>query len=177
MLDVMRRQSYLIYLVFGGIIFIFAINFGPGSTGCMRAADQLWAAKVNGEVIRSQEFALSYGRQMDYMRRLAQKSGAEFDNAMAERMGLRRRVIDQLVERKLLAQEAAHRGLVVSDDELLDYLRDQYGVKDVTYDVYENWVTRTFETNVSHFEEDARGDVAAQRIARLVADSVSVGEE
>jgi peptidyl-prolyl cis-trans isomerase D len=176
MLDLMRRQSYLIYLVFGGIIFIFAVNFGPGSSGCMRNTQAPWAARINGQAVRQQEFAVGYGRQMDYMRRLAQQSGIDFDNAMAERFGIRRKVMEQLVERHLLAQEAEKRGILVSDEDLLAYLRDQYGVKDVTYDVYENWVTRTFETNVQKFEEDARGDVAARRMARIVNDAVDVGE-
>jgi peptidyl-prolyl cis-trans isomerase D len=176
MLELMRRQSYLIYLVFGGIIFIFAVNFGPGSSGCMRAAQTPWAARVNGRAVRQQEFAVGYGRQMDYMRRLAQQSGLEFDNAMAERFGIRAKVMEQLVERHLLAQEAEKRGISVSDADLLDYLREQYGVKDVTYDVYENWVNRTFETNVQKFEEDARGDVAAQRMARIVNDAIDIGE-
>lgn len=176
MLDLMRRQSYLIYLVFGGIIFIFAVNFGPGSSGCMKTPQASWAARVNGQPVRTQEFAVGYSRQMDYMRRIAQQSGIDFDNAMAERFGIRRKVMEQLVERHLLAQEAQKRGVLVSDADLLRYLREQYGVKDVTYDVYENWVTRTFETNVQKFEEDARGDVAAQRMARIVNDAVEVGE-
>lgn len=176
MLDSMRRQSYLIYLVFGGIIFIFAINFGPGSSGCMNTPTQTWAAKINGETIRQQEFAVGYSRQMDYMRHLAEQSGVEFDNAMAERFGIRHRVMEQLVERRLLAQEAHRRGILVSDDDLLNYLRTQYGVKDVTYDIYENWVLRTFATNVETFEEQARGDVAAQRMAQLVNDLVEVGD-
>lgn len=176
MLDLMRRQSYLIYLVFGGIIFIFAVNFGPGSSGCMKTPQASWAARVNGQAVRTQEFAVGYGRQMDYMRRIAQQSGIDFDNAMAERFGIRHKVMEQLVERHLLAQEAQRRGIFVSDAELLRYLREQYGVEDVTYDVYENWVTRTFETNVQKFEEDARGDVAAQRMARIVNDAIDVGD-
>lgn len=176
MLDLMRRQSYLIYLVFGGIIFIFAVNFGPSSSGCMKTPQTSWAARVNGQSVRVQEFAIGYSRQMDYMRRLARRSGIEFDNAMAERFGIRRKVMEQLVERHLLAQEAQKRGVFVSDADLLHYLREQYGVKDVTYDVYENWVTRTFETNVQKFEDDARGDVAAQRMARIVNEAVQIGE-
>ena len=179
MLDLMRRQSTLIYLIFGGIIFIFAVNFGPGSSSCMKMQSQMpanWAAKVDGEPIRQQDFVMVYQRQMEYMRRLAQRSGAEFDTAMAERMGLRRQVMDQLVERRLLAKEAEQRGLVISDEELITYMREQYGVKDVSYETYESWVTHTFDTSVSRFEDDTRSDIAAQRMARLLNDSLTVGE-
>lgn len=179
MLDLMRRQSTLIYLIFGGIIFIFAVNFGPGSSGCTKIQSQMpsnWAAKVDGQPIRQQDFVMVYQRQMEYMRRLAARSGAEFDTAMAERMGLRRQVMDQLVERRLLAKEAEQRGLLISDADLVAYMRDQYGVKDVSYETYENWVTHTFDTSVSRFEEDTRSDIAAQRMARLLNDSLTVGE-
>ena len=179
MLDLMRRQSTLIYMIFGGIIFIFAVNFGPGSSGCTKMQNQMptnWAAKVDGQAIRQQDFVMVYQRQMEYMRRLAQRSGAEFDTAMAERMGLRRQVMDQLVERRLLAKEAEQRGLVISDEELVAYMRDQYGVKDVTYETYESWVTHTFDTSVARFEDDTRSDIAAQRMARLLNDSLTVGD-
>ena len=159
MLDMMRKQSYLIYPIFGGIILIFAIQFGPGQSGCSGSSKQTWAAKVDGEVIRQREFALLYGRQMEYMRRLAERSGSDFEPAMAERMGLPKQVLDQLVDKKLLAKQAAARGLQVTNAELRDFLHEQYGTKDVNYDTYESWVTRTFDITVSRFEEEAREEL------------------
>src|SRR4051794_25441178 len=102
MLDVMRRQSYLIYLIFGAIIVIFAINFGPGSSGCARGprAPATWAARVNGEVIKPQDFGAQLGQRMDALRRMAEQRGQDFDPMMAERMGVRRMVLDQMVERR-----------------------------------------------------------------------------
>ncbi len=178
MLDLMRRQSYLIYLIFGGIIFIFAINFGPGQSGCagLSGGNQKWVVRVEGEPVRPQEFAMLYHRQLAYLKRLAQRSGRDFDAAMADRMGLRSQVMDTLIERKLLAQEGRNRGLYVSDDELLQYLREQYGVKDVAFQTYQDWVTRTFDTTVARFESDTRGDITARHMVHLVTEVVDVGE-
>lgn len=117
-----------------------------------------------------------YQRQLAYLKRLAQRSGREFDAAMADRMGLRAQVMDTLIERKLLAQEARTRGLHVSDDELLQYLREQYGVKDVSYQTYQDWVTRTFDASVPRFEDDTRGDIAARHMVHLITEALDVGD-
>lgn len=179
MLDLMRRQSYLIYVVFSGIILIFAFNFGPGSASCAKtqhAADGNWAATVNGDVIRQQDFALAYGRQMDYMRRNAEQSGFAFDDQMAERFGMRGQVIDQLIERRLLTEEAERRGFKVSDAELLDFLKKNYGVDNANYQQYDDWVRRVFQCSVRQFEENTRGEIMAQKMAEVVMENVGVSE-
>jgi peptidyl-prolyl cis-trans isomerase D len=54
MLDVIRqnKQSLLSYLIFVAIIVVFAVNFGPGSSGCHGLSGTPTAARVNGETIR-----------------------------------------------------------------------------------------------------------------------------
>jgi hypothetical protein len=64
------------------------------------------------------------------MRRNAQASHFELTPEMIERMGLRKQVIDQLIDKRLLAIEAQHRGLEISDDELLEYIAKIFGTKD-----------------------------------------------
>jgi peptidyl-prolyl cis-trans isomerase D len=179
MLDVMRRQSYLIYLIFGAIIAIFAINFGPGSSGCARGlrAPATWAARVNGEVIKPQDFGAQLGQRMDALRRMAEQRGQDFDPMMAERMGVRRLVLDQMVERRLVAQEAKKNGIEVPDRALLRYLRTTFGVHKVSYRTYEDWVARSFGTTVAHFEDQARKDAAGELLVRAIQDGVTVGDE
>lgn len=178
MLDVMRRQSYLIYLIFGAIILIFAVNFGPGSAGCARGlkAPATWAARVNGEVIRPQDFGAQLAQRMDAMKRMAEERGQEFDPVMAERMGVRRIVLDQMVERRLVSQEAARHGLQIPDEALLRYLRRTFGVHRVSYDTYAEWVTRSFGTSVAHFEDQARRDAGGELWVRAMQDSIDVGD-
>jgi peptidyl-prolyl cis-trans isomerase D len=177
MLDVMRKQSSLIYLIFGGIIVIFAFNFGPGSGACSKTqGPQPWAAKVRGEEIRQQDFALAYSRHVDYMRRNAQQSGIEFTEEMAERFGLRTQVMDSLIERKLLGQEAQRRHMQVSDADLLNHLKTRYGVDNVTYDQYENWVRRTFDMSVARFEEEARLEIMGQKLVDTLESTLTVSD-
>lgn len=177
MLDLMRKQtgSYIIYLIFGAIIVVFAINFGPGGGSCTPGQGP-YAALVDGETIPQQAFALRYRNQAERYRRSAVASGMEFDAAMIERMGLRKQVIDQLIDKKLLAHEAKRRGLTVSKRELRDYLSSQYRVKDVTYEQYEGWVTRSFQTSVTEFEGEVRDDILGQKLERFIGETVSVSD-
>lgn len=177
MLDVMRRQSFLIYSVFGAIILILAVNFGPGSGGCSRqVVGRSWAAKVNGEAIPQEEFASQLGQQVELQRRRAEQRGMPVDAVALERMGIRRFVLDQMVQQRLMAQEAARRGVQVSDDELLAVLRGHYGVRNVSYQTYEDFVANTFGTTVVRFEEMVRREQAIGRLVRVVDDGIDVGE-
>lgn len=173
MLDVMRRQSALIYIVFGAIIVMLALSFGPGANGCTTGLVQRsWAARVNGEPIGQEEFFAQLGQQFAMRRRRAEASGQPFDQAMLERMQIRRYVVDQLVQQRLLAQAAGGEGVQVADDELLGVLRGQYGVHDVSYQAYQDYVASTFQTTVARFEDGLRRELAGSRLARVLADSV-----
>lgn len=179
MLDVFRRyqQSLFIYLMFGLLIVIFAVNFGPGSGSCNPAAGNDYAAIVDGETIRREEYAMRLSRTVDSMRqRFAAAKAGNFDNEMIERMGIKKQIIDELVARKLLAQEARGRGLRITDDELVSYLQERYGVKDVTPEQYQGWVASVFGTSVDRFEAIIREEMLAQKLQTVLGEGVSVSD-
>ena len=64
MLEQMRRssQSLLIYLLFGIVIAVFIVNFGPQSPGCdgNQTATSSEAATVDGRSVTSQDFRYGY---------------------------------------------------------------------------------------------------------------------
>ena len=65
MLEQMRKssQSLLIYLLFGIVIAVFIINFGPQSRGgsCESTmADDHYAAKVSGQMITKNDFRYGF---------------------------------------------------------------------------------------------------------------------
>lgn len=177
MLDLMRRhqQSFLIYLVFGAIIVVFAINFGPGSGSCGGFGGN-YAAIVDGDVIAQDEFSLNYSRRIEYMRRSMRGGGSDFTDEMARQMGLRTQVIDQLINSRLLSQEAERWDLTVADDELLEYLETNYGVGDVNFEQYEAWVQRNFRVTVPRFEERARHEILGQKIAKVLEHNLSISD-
>ncbi len=178
MLESMRKyhQSIFIYIVFGLLILVFGVNFGPGSTGCNPSQGSDYAAVVNGETIPREEWAQHYNRQIDMYKRMMQGS-RDLDEAFLERLGVRQTVMNNLVGARLVAQEAKRRGIGVSDDELIKYLADVYGVKgEVTPQQYQNWVQRTFGLTVDRFEEQTKSELAAQKLASIVQEGVDVSD-
>ena len=61
-----KSSSLAVYLILGGLSFVFAINFGPGSGSCSPGPDT-FAARVDGEVIRQQDFAVMYRQRVEQL--------------------------------------------------------------------------------------------------------------
>jgi peptidyl-prolyl cis-trans isomerase D len=110
MLEAMRRnsRSLIIYIIFGILIAVFIVSFGPqsGQGGCSSSTKR--AVKVNGHTIEESTWRyalLTYGQ------------GAA-NGERARRSQIREKVMDGLISRELLAQAAEKAGFRVSDDEV-----------------------------------------------------------
>jgi peptidyl-prolyl cis-trans isomerase D len=115
MLEMLRRNSRnaVIYVLFGVIIAVFIINFGPGSRGCSPGAGAAtYAARVAGETLTEQDFRFTY---------LAVTNG-QVPSQVAQDRRYKELVMDKLIERELLAQEAERLGFDVSAKEVEDMI-------------------------------------------------------
>ena len=122
MLETLRKssRSLVIYLIFGILIVVFIISFGPqsvgrrsgirGASGC--ASEAPAAASVKGQNIS--ENSWRYGI-------LASGRGSA-NGERARRAQIRERVLDMLIVRELLAQKAEDMGFRISDAEVRDRL-------------------------------------------------------
>ncbi|MEO0812899.1 MAG: SurA N-terminal domain-containing protein, partial [Myxococcota bacterium] len=149
MLDYMRKSSnsVLMYIIFGALAVVFALSFGPGSSGFSPGGGSGYAAIVNGEVIPAQEYQLAFRRRRDQITR--QLGGQTFGlESFLNR--LPQQVIDSMVSSVLLKQEAEQLGLVVSDEELSEWMAANVFSSDgVTPQVYRDWVRQQFGTSVA----------------------------
>ena len=68
-----------------------------------------------------------YRQRVEQMRRIYGGSGLELSDDMLQKMGLRRQVLDGMIDRKILAAEARSRGIAVSDEELSEFLIKNFG--------------------------------------------------
>jgi peptidyl-prolyl cis-trans isomerase D len=120
MLEQMRQQSrsMLIYVLFGIIIAVFIINFGPQSPSCNRGrgtqSTNLEGARVNGRMLTRQ----------DYMYGLMMVGAQNIPPQRAKMMRLHETVMDMLIDREILAGEAERAGFRVSDEEVEDFLAE-----------------------------------------------------
>lgn len=120
MLEQMRQQSrsLLIYVLFGIVIAVFIINFGPQSpSGCDRdkgGESGLEGAKINGRVLTRQDFM--FGLMMVGVQNIPPQR--------AKMMRLHETVMDMLIDREILAGEAERAGFRVTDEEVEDFLAE-----------------------------------------------------
>ncbi|GEJ57970.1 peptidylprolyl isomerase [Anaeromyxobacter diazotrophicus] len=176
MLDTLRAnsRSVLTYVLFGIIIIVFVVSFGPGSKGCSGGdigTTQAWAAKVNGEAVSPTEFDQQYGQLL----RIYQQQGAPDLNALLQTR-LRQMAMDQLVQRELIDQEAQRQGIVVSDDELSNAIKNIPSFQSegrFDMELYRRAVTSTYGSP-GKFEERMRKDLAYQKMVALLRGTAKV---
>ena len=119
MLDGIRNnaQSWGVKIAFGIIILVF-VFWGVGSYTGPKGL----VATVNGKNITEVEFQRAYAQMEDNIRRSAPNLTPE----MMEGLQLERRVLDQLIQEKLIESEAERAGLTVSPYELRALIQRRY---------------------------------------------------
>jgi peptidyl-prolyl cis-trans isomerase D len=186
MLDRMRKssQSLGIYILFGIVIAVFIINFGPQSQGssCEQTmVDENYAARVSGETISSATFR--YGFML--------LGGAQVPAKYAKQERLKENVLDRLIERELLVAEAGRLGFAVTEDEVLDHILDSKIIglgathtvprvqKDGHFDLESFKRFVQFEVGVTQqaFIEEQKKEMLAARARDLIRSSVSVSRD
>ena len=185
MLAAMRANSrnVIIYVLFGILIAVFVINFGPGSNGCeAQIAPTNYAAKIGGETLSEQDYRFAY---------LA-LGGGQFSGQAARDRRIKEFVMDKLIERELFAQEAERLGFAVSQKEVEDMIADgrmlvmgvprridAYVFKDGKFD-YERFkqvAQNELGVTVMHFIEIEERELMADRVRQILKVGTKVSPE
>jgi peptidyl-prolyl cis-trans isomerase D len=186
MLEQMRRssQSLLIYVLFGIVIAVFIINFGPHSGGCdggPPTAANADAGKVDGRTLTSQDFRYAY----------LLMGGGQFSPQMARARRLKETIMDKLIERELLALEAERLGFRVSDEEVEDLVMESKMVglgyeqpvammqKDgkFDYESFRKFALYQLGMSPRAFIEQQRREMLAARVRLLLRGGVNVSAD
>ncbi|MBI5547581.1 MAG: SurA N-terminal domain-containing protein [Deltaproteobacteria bacterium] len=182
MLDTLRKhsKSALIYVFFCIIIVVFVFSFGPGSGGCRSGSKEggsgeTYAAMVNGETIPYADFQATYARiYKDYQNR----AGGAFTEELARSIRLRDTVLDQLIDRELLAQSALEHGIAVSDQELAESIHKAFSYEGkFDPENYKLIIERQLGMTVWQYEEQERRRLAAQKMIASVLSSAKVSDD
>ena len=177
MLDTMRAnsRSVLTYVLFGIIIVVFVVSFGPGSKGCGAGGrTETWAAKVNGAAVTPSEFDQQYSQLL----RIYRQQGGELDGLL--QMRLRQMAMDQVTQREIVQQEARKQGLVVTDEEVASAIKALPGFQNngqFDMEVYKRAVSNAYGSP-GKFEDLMRRDLGYQKMLSLLRDTAKVtGDE
>jgi peptidyl-prolyl cis-trans isomerase D len=177
MLDTMRAnsRSVLTYVLFGIIIVVFIVSFGPGSKGCTAGSSTgTWAAKVNGDVVSPGDFEAQYAQML---RLYQQQGGGDLDPMF--RAQIRKMALDQIVQRELVEQEARRQGIVVTDEDVSRAAKESPAFQSdgrFDYELYKRAVTNTYGSPAK-FEDRLRRDLAYGKMMALLRETSKVSED
>src|SRR5687768_13844137 len=152
-MDFRKLGSLLVILA---VAFVFTLSFGPGSSGCqapISGVAESAVATVNGKEIPVEEFRQAY-------QQLTERYRAQgLPSKMMAQLGFHKQVLNQLVERELLAQAAEKHGIAPTDQEIAEILhKSPYFQKDGKFDLqtYRDALRNIFRTTDVEFERDLR---------------------
>ncbi|MFO8049106.1 MAG: SurA N-terminal domain-containing protein [Desulfosudaceae bacterium] len=174
MLQFMRQRasSWMIKVVLSVIVLAFVFmgvgNFGDKETTV--------AAKVNGEVVSATAFQ---NRYYDLLERVRRQFGDNLDDDMLERLNLKKQAMDQVVNEKIVAQQAAEYGLRVTDQELAQSISAISAFqKDGRFDrTLYNRVLQHNRMMPETFERRQRQQLLIDKMHAIITDGVKVAED
>lgn len=119
MLSLMRKHAgtWMIKVILGAIVVVF-VFWGVGSYTSRQSGR---VAKVNGTIITRDDYRESYNNLIEQVR---QSFGNNLNEELIQVLQLRKRALDQLVDKALMLQAAEKLKLTVSDAELTDFIRN-----------------------------------------------------
>lgn len=174
MLDFMRKNanSWIMIVIFAIIIFVFAINFGPWAGNTSQTVP--YAAVVNNQPISMAEFQTAYRNQMFRMKQFR----PEYDQSQAEKDGLKKIIIDQLISRELLTQLGKDNGLTIEAKTLAMEIKDRVFGPDDKFDKeeYKRRVNAYFQAPVSQFEKQVANEIISEQMNEIIGSVLFVSD-
>ena len=176
-----NSRSSILLVLFGIIIVVFIVSFGPASTGCRSGAmsgNDGFAAEVNGQKISRQDFERAYARQIQALSRQTGQDGLTREQADA--LGIGARVLDQLIDRQLLVQAAMDEGLRVADEEIAEEIgKVEAFQKNGAFDQaeYQLIVERQLGMMMWQFEAQIREDLLVQKMVSSLTGAAKASDD
>ena len=116
MLDFLRKRkrNWIITFLLGLIIVVFIAFYGGSKYQSQGAPD---VAEVNGDVISQRDFTLKFQKTLERYREMLKGS---LTPEMLKSLNLKSAVLEEMINSRLVLQEAHALGLTASDEELMD---------------------------------------------------------
>ena len=173
MLSLMRKHAgtWMIKVILGAIVVVF-VFWGVGSYTSRQSGR---VAKVNGTIITLDDYRVSYNNLIEQVR---QSFGNNLTDELIQMLQLRKRALDQLIDKALMLQAAEKLKLMVSDEELAGFIRNigafqSAGVFDSGR--YHNTLSRNRLTP-EDFEVQQREALIIDKLQALITGSIKVSD-
>ncbi|MPZ76679.1 MAG: hypothetical protein GEU77_09140 [Deltaproteobacteria bacterium] len=167
-----KKRSWIITILLGLIIIVFVAFYG-GSQQPMGSAANL--AEVNGETISQRDFMVQYQRALERYREMFKVS---LTPELVKTLNIKGTLLEELIEARLMLQEARRLGLTATDDELMNFIgrTPEFHVNGRFNKERYLQLLRANQMTPAQFEEDQRKQLAIQRLLGILLDNVHVTE-
>lgn len=168
-------KNWLAYILFGAIIVVFALfgldqNQGMQSTGGV-------AAVVNDSAISLAE----YRNRVESVEQNARMRFDQFPEAQRRALSaeLRKRALDELILAELVYQEANDKGLIASDAEVREYIRQIPILQENGRFLNDRYRAFLMQMNMSapDFERQVRKQIVTEKLQNLFVGSATPSRE
>ena len=173
MLSLMRKHAgtWMIKVILGAIVVVF-VFWGVGSYTSRRSGR---VASVNGSVITLDDYRVTYNNLLEQMR---QSFGNNLNEELIQMFQIRKRALEQLIDRSLMRQAAEKFNLTVSDEELELFIRNIGAFQTAgafDYRLYQNTLNRNKLTPET-FEVQQRDALIIDKLQQFVSGNIKVSD-
>ena len=173
MLSLMRKHasSWIIKFLLAAIIVVF-IPWGVQRYTSQRSSR---VADVNGTIITLGDYRNSYSNLVEQVR---QSFGNNLNDEMIQALQLRKRALDQLVDRALMLQAAEKLKIQVSDEELAQMIRNIGAFQTAGIFNNQRYLNSLSRTKLSPetFEEQQREALIIDKLQNFITGNIKVSE-
>src|SRR3990172_1272149 len=174
MLDFLRkrRRSWVVMFFLVIIVLVFVL-WGVGSNIKEPRSENI--AEVNGEIISQREFELRYQKLVEFYRGLLK--GALTQETL-KGLNLKGAIVEELIQKRLLLQEARKLGMEVADQELMDAIARVPDFQ-VNGRFSQNRYLQALRSNrltPAQFEGERREQLTIQKLYDILQDAVNITE-
>jgi peptidyl-prolyl cis-trans isomerase D len=174
MLDFLRKRkrNWAIVFLLGLIIVVFIAFYGGNK---FRDNHLIEVAEINGEIVSQRDFAVLYQRAIDRYREMLKGSLTE---EMIKNLNLKGNIIEELIQKKLVMQEARSLGLTASDDDVANQLSKAPEFQVAGRFNKERYlqILQANRLDPAQFEEEQREQITLNRLYGIILDSVHVSD-
>jgi peptidyl-prolyl cis-trans isomerase D len=173
MLSLMRKSagSWIIKFILGAVILAF-IPFGYGIYQDRR---DVKIATVNGDPVSFEEFNRQYNNLVEQVRR---NFGGSLNEETIKGLRLKEQALNQLIDQKLMLDEAANLGISVSDQELAESIAkiEAFQTAGVFDPKRYEYVLSRLRLTQDAFEADQKRAMLVDKMSKFVAANVKVSD-
>jgi len=176
MLSYMRENagSWIIKVIFGIIVVVFVGFYG--FSDLRKAGKDTTIAKVGNRKITMTQYQTAYKNTLEMYR--SQFKG-QFNEEMMEKIGLKQKVLEDLIGREILLQEAEKRSIKVSEDEVknailsMPMFQQDGSFSEPMYQRALNY----YGITAAEFQKDKERELVLKALESIITGSAKVSEQ